>query len=218
MFNHFYIGMISFICLMPQLILCIYGTFNCLHRAFDTIMCIAFSVKFKLFIFLSKHMIRSLYIFCHFINVGGIVFFFFPKISKKQNFVIGFYKYRFTEYLLIQFQHQLMLHQDLVDILHSRERYLYLLFTTSDNPTFLLYINSLFLCICCIVSLYFNSLPMLYCFYQVVAIATTALEGFKNDAKTMVTALVDMERVFVPPQHFIRLVQRRYAQYLDTWC
>lgn len=42
-----------------------------------------------------------------------------------------------------------------------------------------------------------------------MAIATTALEGFKNDAKTMVTALVDMERVFVPPQHFIRLVQRR---------
>ncbi|XP_071725567.1 dynamin-2A-like [Rutidosis leptorrhynchoides] len=44
---------------------------------------------------------------------------------------------------------------------------------------------------------------------EVVAIATTALEGFKNEAKTMVTALVDMERVFVPPQHFIRLVQRR---------
>ncbi|KAK9070679.1 hypothetical protein SSX86_011081 [Deinandra increscens subsp. villosa] len=44
---------------------------------------------------------------------------------------------------------------------------------------------------------------------EVVAIATTALEGFKNDAKIMVTALVDMERVFVPPQHFIRLVQRR---------
>ncbi|MFS7946366.1 putative dynamin GTPase [Helianthus anomalus] len=44
---------------------------------------------------------------------------------------------------------------------------------------------------------------------EVVSIATAALEGFKNDAKTMVTALVDMERVFVPPQHFIRLVQRR---------
>ncbi|KAL8237454.1 hypothetical protein R6Q59_018535 [Mikania micrantha] len=44
---------------------------------------------------------------------------------------------------------------------------------------------------------------------EVVAIATSALEGFKSDAKTMVTALVDMERVFVPPQHFIRLVQRR---------
>ncbi|KAL0365787.1 UNVERIFIED_CONTAM: Dynamin-2B [Sesamum radiatum] len=44
---------------------------------------------------------------------------------------------------------------------------------------------------------------------EVVAIATTALEGFKNDAKNMVVALVDMERAFVPPQHFIRLVQRR---------
>jgi hypothetical protein len=27
--------------------------------------------------------------------------------------------------------------------------------------------------------------------------------------KKMVVALVDMERAFVPPQHFIRLVQRR---------
>ncbi|KAL0391645.1 UNVERIFIED_CONTAM: Dynamin-2A [Sesamum radiatum] len=44
---------------------------------------------------------------------------------------------------------------------------------------------------------------------EVVAIATTALEGFKNDAKNMVVALVDMERAFCPPQHFIRLVQRR---------
>ncbi|CAN1243515.1 DRP2B [Linum perenne] len=34
-------------------------------------------------------------------------------------------------------------------------------------------------------------------------------EGFKNEAKKMVVALVDMERAFVPPQHFIRLVQRR---------
>ncbi|KAK4391296.1 Dynamin-2A [Sesamum angolense] len=45
---------------------------------------------------------------------------------------------------------------------------------------------------------------------EVVAIATAALEGFKNEAKTMVVALVDMERAFVPPQHFIRLVQRRF--------
>ncbi|OAY58763.1 dynamin-2A [Manihot esculenta] len=44
---------------------------------------------------------------------------------------------------------------------------------------------------------------------EVIAIATTALEGFKNEAKKMVVALVDMERAFVPPQHFIRLVQRR---------
>ncbi|GAB2278194.1 Dynamin-2A [Dionaea muscipula] len=44
---------------------------------------------------------------------------------------------------------------------------------------------------------------------EVVAIATTALDGFKSEAKKMVVALVDMERAFVPPQHFIRLVQRR---------
>lgn len=44
---------------------------------------------------------------------------------------------------------------------------------------------------------------------QVIEIATTALESFKNESKRMVVALVDMERAFVPPQHFIRLVQRR---------
>ncbi|KDP42490.1 hypothetical protein JCGZ_00287 [Jatropha curcas] len=44
---------------------------------------------------------------------------------------------------------------------------------------------------------------------EIVAIASTALDGFKNDSKKMVVALVDMERAFVPPQHFIRLVQRR---------
>ncbi|XP_031100400.1 dynamin-2B-like [Ipomoea triloba] len=44
---------------------------------------------------------------------------------------------------------------------------------------------------------------------EVVEIASNALEGFKNEAKKMVVALVDMERAFVPPQHFIRLVQRR---------
>ncbi|GMH25665.1 hypothetical protein Nepgr_027508 [Nepenthes gracilis] len=44
---------------------------------------------------------------------------------------------------------------------------------------------------------------------EVVAIATAALDGFKTEAKKMVVALVDMERAFVPPQHFIRLVQRR---------
>ncbi|KAI4331903.1 hypothetical protein L6164_016851 [Bauhinia variegata] len=44
---------------------------------------------------------------------------------------------------------------------------------------------------------------------EIVALATAALEGFKNEAKKMVVALVDMERAFVPPQHFIRLVQRR---------
>ncbi|KAG1326637.1 Dynamin-2B [Cocos nucifera] len=44
---------------------------------------------------------------------------------------------------------------------------------------------------------------------EVIAIASAALEGFRNEAKKMVIALVDMERAFVPPQHFIRLVQRR---------
>ncbi|URD91657.1 Dynamin GTPase effector domain [Musa troglodytarum] len=44
---------------------------------------------------------------------------------------------------------------------------------------------------------------------EVVAIASTALESFRNEAKKMVVALVDMERAYVPPQHFIRLVQRR---------
>lgn len=44
---------------------------------------------------------------------------------------------------------------------------------------------------------------------EVVAIASAALDGFKNESKKMVVALVDMERLFVPPQHFIRLVQRR---------
>ncbi|XP_047315725.1 dynamin-2A-like [Impatiens glandulifera] len=44
---------------------------------------------------------------------------------------------------------------------------------------------------------------------EVVAIASAALDGFKTEAKNMVVALVDMERAFVPPQHFIRLVQRR---------
>ncbi|XP_042417888.1 dynamin-2A-like [Zingiber officinale] len=44
---------------------------------------------------------------------------------------------------------------------------------------------------------------------EVVAIASSALENFRNEAKKMVVALVDMERSFVPPRHFIQLVQRR---------
>ncbi|CAM8992016.1 hypothetical protein QQ045_026341 [Rhodiola kirilowii] len=44
---------------------------------------------------------------------------------------------------------------------------------------------------------------------EVVTIATSALDVFRSEAKKMVVALVDMERAFVPPQHFIRLVQRR---------
>lgn len=44
---------------------------------------------------------------------------------------------------------------------------------------------------------------------KVIAIASAALESFRTAAKKMVVDLVDMERAFVPPQHFIRLVQRR---------
>ncbi|XP_031381726.1 dynamin-2A [Punica granatum] len=44
---------------------------------------------------------------------------------------------------------------------------------------------------------------------EIVALASAALDNFKSEAKKMVIALVDMERAFVPPQHFIRLVQRR---------
>lgn len=54
--------------------------------------------------------------------------------------------------------------------------------------------------------------------YKVVAIASAALDGFKNEAKKMVVALVDMERAFVPPQHFIRLVQRRYFFFFFFFC
>ena len=46
---------------------------------------------------------------------------------------------------------------------------------------------------------------------KVIAVASSALERFRNEAKMMVVALVDMERAFVPPQHFIRLVQRRFV-------
>ncbi|KAL3687882.1 hypothetical protein R1sor_014191 [Riccia sorocarpa] len=44
---------------------------------------------------------------------------------------------------------------------------------------------------------------------EIVAIASAALEEYRVEARKMVTALVDMERAFIPPQHFIRLVQRR---------
>ncbi|KAH9782061.1 Dynamin-2A [Citrus sinensis] len=47
---------------------------------------------------------------------------------------------------------------------------------------------------------------------EVAAIASPALDGFKNEARKMVVALVDMERAFVPPQHFIHLVQRRMGR------
>jgi hypothetical protein len=46
-------------------------------------------------------------------------------------------------------------------------------------------------------------------FFQMVAIASSALDEYRSESKKMVVALVDMERAFIPPQHFIRLVQRR---------
>ncbi|OWM79305.1 hypothetical protein CDL15_Pgr003478 [Punica granatum] len=51
--------------------------------------------------------------------------------------------------------------------------------------------------------------PARLCVDEIVALASAALDNFKSEAKKMVIALVDMERAFVPPQHFIRLVQRR---------
>lgn len=50
--------------------------------------------------------------------------------------------------------------------------------------------------------------------FQIISLASSALEEYKVEAKKMVVALVDMERVFIPPQHFIRLVQRRYVKAL----
>jgi len=47
---------------------------------------------------------------------------------------------------------------------------------------------------------------------EIVAIASSTLDDFGIEAKKMVVALVDMERAFVPPQHFIRLVQRRLGR------
>ena len=42
-----------------------------------------------------------------------------------------------------------------------------------------------------------------------MAIASAALDDYRSESRKMVVALVDMERAFIPPQHFIRLVQRR---------
>eukprot|EP00252_Welwitschia_mirabilis_P005508 TRINITY_DN1598_c0_g1_i1.p1 TRINITY_DN1598_c0_g1~~TRINITY_DN1598_c0_g1_i1.p1 ORF type:complete len:769 (-),score=203.64 TRINITY_DN1598_c0_g1_i1:79-2385(-) len=44
---------------------------------------------------------------------------------------------------------------------------------------------------------------------EIIAVASSALDDFRAEAKKMVVALVDMERAFVPPQHFVRLIQRR---------
>ncbi len=48
-------------------------------------------------------------------------------------------------------------------------------------------------------------------FLQIVAIASASLDKYRVESKKMVIALVDMERSFIPPQHFIRLVQRRWT-------
>jgi len=44
---------------------------------------------------------------------------------------------------------------------------------------------------------------------EIVAIASGVLDEYRVESKKMVVALVDMERAFIPPQHFIRLAQRR---------
>jgi dynamin GTPase len=44
---------------------------------------------------------------------------------------------------------------------------------------------------------------------EIVAIASASLDEYRVESRKMVIALVDMERSFIPPQHFIRLVQRR---------
>ncbi|XP_024543226.1 dynamin-2B isoform X1 [Selaginella moellendorffii] len=44
---------------------------------------------------------------------------------------------------------------------------------------------------------------------EVVAIASAALDEYRTHAKKMVVDLVDMERSYIPPQHFNRLAQRR---------
>eukprot|EP00249_Psilotum_nudum_P013635 c24435_g1_i1 orf=440-2686(+) len=44
---------------------------------------------------------------------------------------------------------------------------------------------------------------------EIIAIASAALDEYRAESKKMVAALVDMECAFIPPQHFIRLVQRR---------
>lgn len=50
---------------------------------------------------------------------------------------------------------------------------------------------------------------LLVFWFQIVAIASAALDEYRVESKKMVIALVNMEQAFIPPQHFIRLVQRR---------
>ncbi|KAJ7520179.1 hypothetical protein O6H91_20G070900 [Diphasiastrum complanatum] len=44
---------------------------------------------------------------------------------------------------------------------------------------------------------------------EIVAIATGTLDDYRAEAKKLVVGLVDMERAFIPAQHFSRLVQHR---------
>ncbi|EFJ05623.1 hypothetical protein SELMODRAFT_449094 [Selaginella moellendorffii] len=44
---------------------------------------------------------------------------------------------------------------------------------------------------------------------EMISVASSALDEYRTEAKRMVVDLVDMERAYIPPQHFTRLVQRR---------
>lgn len=47
---------------------------------------------------------------------------------------------------------------------------------------------------------------------ELVAIASSNLESYRTEARTMVNSLVDMEQVFIPPGHFIDAAARRYEK------
>ena len=51
--------------------------------------------------------------------------------------------------------------------------------------------------------------------WQLVSIASAALEDYRVEARLMVNNLVDMERIFIPPGHFIDAAARRCVQ---EWC
>eukprot|EP00271_Cylindrocystis_brebissonii_P009737 TRINITY_DN248_c0_g2_i1.p1 TRINITY_DN248_c0_g2~~TRINITY_DN248_c0_g2_i1.p1 ORF type:complete len:1019 (+),score=213.90 TRINITY_DN248_c0_g2_i1:211-3267(+) len=67
-----------------------------------------------------------------------------------------------------------------------------------------------------VVSAASNSAPSLVRFpplkNEMIAIATSALDSFRAEARIMVSSLVDMERVFIPPGHFIDAAYRRYEK------
>eukprot|EP00897_Mesotaenium_endlicherianum_P008361 jgi/Mesen1/7553/ME000392S06821 len=51
--------------------------------------------------------------------------------------------------------------------------------------------------------------PGLQCVDELVAVASGILDEYRSEARKMVNALVDMERVFIPPAHFIDAANRR---------